>query len=83
MTADRIEPPEATAAFDCQNPEGISWELPDDRYRVVGEIGRGGMGVVLRVVDASFDRPLAIKVTSLPCRSWLALPIVNGTVPSV
>ncbi len=37
-------------------------ELPGNRYRVVGEIARGGMGVVLRAVDASFDRPLAIKV---------------------
>jgi hypothetical protein len=31
-------------------------------YEVLGEIGRGGMGVVLRVHDATFQRHLAIKV---------------------
>src|SRR5262245_5168202 len=39
-----------------------SRDLFGDRYRVVGEIARGGMGVVLRAYDASFQRPLAIKV---------------------
>src|SRR5262245_29235169 len=39
-----------------------SWNLPGIRYRVVGEIARGGMGLVLRAYDATFDRPLAIKV---------------------
>jgi eukaryotic-like serine/threonine-protein kinase len=33
-----------------------------DRYRVLGEIARGGMGAVLRVVETKFDRPLAVKV---------------------
>ncbi len=32
------------------------------RYEVIGEIARGGMGVVLRVRDAEFDRDLAVKV---------------------
>ncbi len=32
------------------------------RYYVEGEIARGGMGVVLRVYDPEFDRPLAMKV---------------------
>ncbi len=32
------------------------------RYRLVEEIGHGGMGLVLRVVDADLDRPLAVKV---------------------
>ena len=35
--------------------------LPD-RYRAVSEVGRGGMGVVWRVVDDQFGRPLAVKV---------------------
>ncbi|MBI3860310.1 MAG: tetratricopeptide repeat protein [Planctomycetia bacterium] len=47
------EPPAQTAA---------DWGLPGDRYVIVGEIGCGGMGVVLRVLDTSFNRPLAIKV---------------------
>jgi serine/threonine-protein kinase len=32
------------------------------RYRIVGEIGRGGMGVVLRGHDPDLGRDLAIKV---------------------
>jgi serine/threonine protein kinase/Tfp pilus assembly protein PilF len=31
-------------------------------YRVEEEIGRGGMGVVVRVEDEAFQRPLALKV---------------------
>ena len=34
------------------------------RYRVVGELGRGAMGVVYRGVDPALDRPVAIKVIS-------------------
>jgi tetratricopeptide (TPR) repeat protein len=38
--------------------------FPDqiDRYRIEGEIARGGMGVVLRAHDPDLNRPLAIKV---------------------
>jgi serine/threonine protein kinase len=32
------------------------------RFRVLGEIGRGGMGVVLRVYDPDLDRELAVKL---------------------
>lgn len=55
-------PVDETIGFEISAPTADAWELPGDRYRVVGEIGRGGMGVVLRVVDTTFNRPLAIKV---------------------
>jgi tetratricopeptide (TPR) repeat protein len=38
-------------------------------YEVLGEIGRGGMGVVLRVHDTTFQRHLAIKVLLTDPRS--------------
>jgi serine/threonine protein kinase len=32
------------------------------RYQISNEIGRGGMGVILRVVDRTLNRPVAMKV---------------------
>ena len=34
----------------------------DSRYEVCGELGRGGIGRVLRAVDSELDREIAIKV---------------------
>jgi serine/threonine-protein kinase len=36
-------------------------QLLDGKYKVVGELGRGAMGVVYRGVHAALDRPVAIK----------------------
>ena len=47
-------------------PSPESWDLPGGRYHVVGEIARGGMGVVLRAIDADVQRPLAVKVMQGP-----------------
>lgn len=43
-------------------------ELPDvgRRYRVIREVGRGGMGIVYEVHDAELDRSVALKVLSDP-----------------
>jgi eukaryotic-like serine/threonine-protein kinase len=36
------------------------------RYRILGELGRGAMGVVYRAEDPVLDRPLAIKTIFIP-----------------
>ena len=36
------------------------------RYRIIGEFGRGAMGVVYRAEDPVLDRPLAIKTVFVP-----------------
>ncbi len=35
------------------------------RYTITGELGRGAMGVVLRGLDPTLDRPVAVKVIGL------------------
>ena len=63
-TIDRHESPATQTEGSSAEEQagGELWQLPGDRYQVVGEIARGGMGVVLRAVDTDVQRPLAVKV---------------------
>jgi hypothetical protein len=36
--------------------------MGEERYEVLGEIGRGGMGAILRLLDRDIRRPVAMKV---------------------
>jgi serine/threonine-protein kinase len=60
---------EVTETYGSAKPDG-RWEFPGGRYRVLGEIARGGMGLVLRAYDVTFGRPLAIKVLLQQEGSW-------------
>jgi hypothetical protein len=42
--------------------EGFSANLLPARYRLEGEVARGGMGLIVRVRDQVLDRSLALKV---------------------
>ena len=56
----RVQPAPASGSAGAQAP--IPHVL--GRFRVLGEIARGGMGVILRAYDPSLDRELAIKLLS-------------------
>jgi serine/threonine-protein kinase len=47
------------------SPQAVAFAQPTvraGRYEIEGEIGRGGMGVVLRARDPDLQRPLAVKI---------------------
>jgi len=47
------------------NPEGKQF----GRYEIVGELGRGAMGVVYQAQDPAIGRMIAVKVLPTVCSS--------------
>jgi len=58
MAAETLAP-ESSTDIDHAIPEAL---LNHPRYQIIGQIGRGGMGVVYQAVHKLMERPVALKV---------------------
>ena len=57
--ADELLDPDDELELAAQPPE---FRTGEDRYEILGEVARGGMGIVMRVFDRNLRRTLAMKV---------------------
>jgi tetratricopeptide (TPR) repeat protein len=51
-----------TTALSSEHVRGSAVSQPGDRYQLVDEIARGGMGIIYRALDTVLNREVAVKV---------------------
>src|SRR5689334_10150599 len=72
MEGTLTQPPEdRSTGENCKRPFEPG-EQVEGRFRIVREIGRGGMGVVYEAIDNKLERRVAIKCTQPGFRHWLS-----------
>lgn len=72
LLPDPLQPPEAEHPFE-------PGELLDNRFRIVREVARGGMGIVYEAFDQKLDRRIAIKCAQARFRSRLPREVRNAS----